>query len=404
MTTIQISDPNNHTHYNCFPATRDCELGLYGPTTSTGFDVQGAAATGPLPDDMGYSIHEDLGKQLTSGLETVGTRENTIYNPGVFGNDRKITVSREFWFSPKLGINLISKRSDPRFGTQTFTITNLILSEPDPQLFELPEGYKVVDLRPTPVSADISPPSSFATNARHSYNRDPENRLSMESLILSIRLALCVSVILFVIGMPLAYWLAYSHWRGKFLVESVVALPLVLPPTVLGFYVLVAMGPRGPLGKLWQAVFGHGLAFTFIGLVFASVLYSLPFAVQPLVASLERVDRKLLEASAVLGASRVRTFWRVILPLSVPGVVTALVLSFAHTLGEFGVVLMVGGNLPGVTRTVSIDIYDHVQSLEYAQANRMALVLLVFSFVVLSVVYGVNRQIGRRVWSPWPAK
>jgi molybdate transport system permease protein len=226
----------------------------------------------------------------------------------------------------------------------------------------------------------------------------------MQSLLLSIRLAVCVSVILFVIGMPLAYWLAYSRWRGKFLVESIVALPLVLPPTVLGFYVLVAMGPRGPLGKLWQAAFGHGLAFTFTGLVLASMLYSLPFTVQPLVASLERVDRRLLEASAVLGAGRLRTFWRVILPLSVPGVVTALVLSFAHTLGEFGVVLMVGGNLPGVTRTVSIDIYDHVQSLEYAEANRMALVLLLFSFVVLSVVYGVNRQIGRRVWSPWPAK
>jgi molybdate transport system permease protein len=226
----------------------------------------------------------------------------------------------------------------------------------------------------------------------------------MQALLLSIRLAVCVSVILFVIGMPLAYWLAYSRWRGKFLVESIVALPLVLPPTVLGFYVLVAMGPREPLGKLWQAAFGHGLAFTFTGLVLASMLYSLPFTVQPLVASLERVDRQLLEASAVLGASRLRTFWRVILPLSVPGVVTALVLSFAHTLGEFGVVLMVGGNLPGVTRTVSIDIYDHVQSLEYAEANRMALVLLLFSFVVLSVVYGVNRQIGRRVWSPWPAK
>jgi molybdate transport system permease protein len=226
----------------------------------------------------------------------------------------------------------------------------------------------------------------------------------MRALLLSIRLAVCVSVILFGIGMPLAYWLAYSRWRGKFLVESVVALPLVLPPTVLGFYVLVAMGPRGPLGKLWQAAFGHGLAFTFTGLVLASMLYSLPFTVQPLVASLERVDRKLLEASAVLGAGRLRTFCRVILPLSVPGVVTALVLSFAHTLGEFGVVLMVGGNLPGVTRTVSIDIYDHVQSLEYAQANRMALVLLIFSFVVLSIVYGVNRQIGRRVWSPWPAK
>jgi molybdate transport system permease protein len=226
----------------------------------------------------------------------------------------------------------------------------------------------------------------------------------MEALFLSVRLALCVSAILFAIGMPLAYWLTYSRWRGKFLVESVVALPLVLPPTVLGFYLLVAMGPSGPLGKLWQELFGHGLAFTFTGLIFASVLYSLPFTVQPLVASFEGVDRKLLDASAVLGADALRTFRRVVLPMSIPGVLTALVLSFAHTLGEFGVVLMVGGNLPGVTRTVSIDIYDHVQSLEYADANRMAMILLVFSFVVLSVVYGVNRRIGRRVWSTWPAR
>src|SRR5882672_3602947 len=213
----------------------------------------------------------------------------------------------------------------------------------------------------------------------------------MEALLLSIRLAVCVSAILFVIGLPLAYWLAYSRWRGKFLIESVVALPLVLPPTVLGFYVLVAMGSRGPLGKLWQAAFGHGLAFTFGGLVIASVLYSFPFTVQPLVASFESVDQKLLDASAVLGAGRMRTFRRVILPLSAPGVLTAVVLSFAHTLGEFGVVLMVGGNLQGVTRTVSIDIYDHVQSLEYAQANHMAGVLLLISFSVLSVVYAVNR-------------
>jgi molybdate transport system permease protein len=225
----------------------------------------------------------------------------------------------------------------------------------------------------------------------------------MEALLLSIRLALTVTAILFTIGMPLAYWLAYSRWRGKFLVESIVALPLVLPPTVLGFYLLIAMGPRGPLGQFWQSVFGHGLAFTFTGLVFASVLYSLPFAVQPLVASFEGVDRILLNASAVLGAGAMRTFWRVILPMSLPGVLTALVLSFAHTIGEFGVVLMVGGNLPGATRTVSIDIYDHVQSLDYAGANRMALILLVFSFVVLSIVYGVNRRVGRRVWSPWPA-
>jgi molybdate transport system permease protein len=166
----------------------------------------------------------------------------------------------------------------------------------------------------------------------------------------------------------------------------------------------VAMGPRGPLGRLWEAAFGHGLAFTFTGLVLASVLYSLPFAVQPLVASFESIDRKLLDASAVLGSGALRTFWRIILPMSVPGVITALVLSFAHTLGEFGVVLMVGGNLAGATRTISIDIYDHVQSLEYAEANRAALILLVFSFVVLSVVYGVNRRMGGRFWSAWPAK
>ena len=228
--------------------------------------------------------------------------------------------------------------------------------------------------------------------------------MNIEALLLSIRLSLCVSAILFVVGMPLAYWLAYSQWRGKFLLEAIVALPLVLPPTVLGFYMLIAMGPHGPLGGLWQALFGHGLAFTFSGLVMASVLYSLPFAVQPLIASFESVDRKLLEASAILGASRLRTFGRVILPLSVPGIITALVLSFAHTMGEFGVVLMVGGNLAGITRTVSIDIYDRVQSLDYAGANRMAFVLMLISFAVLSLVYGINRHFGRKLWSPWAAR
>src|SRR5579859_8203712 len=230
----------------------------------------------------------------------------------------------------------------------------------------------------------------------------------MNSLSLSLELAVSVAVILLMIGMPVAYWLAFSNWRGKFLLESVVALPLVLPPTVLGFYALLAMGPRGPLGKLWMALFGHGLAFTFTGLVLASVVYSFPFAVQPLIVSFEGVDCKLLDASALLGAGKWRTFCRIILPLSFPGVVTALVLSFAHTLGEFGVVLMVGGNLAGVTRTVSIDIYDRVQSLEYADANRMALVLLAISFSVLSVVYAVNRHVGRqisrRLWTPWAAK
>jgi len=222
----------------------------------------------------------------------------------------------------------------------------------------------------------------------------------MEALWLSLRLALCVSALLVLLGTPLAYWLAYSRWRGKFLLESVVALPLVLPPTVLGFYALIAMGPRGPLGKLWLTLFGHPLAFTFAGLVFASVIYSLPFAVQPLIASFESIDSRLLDASSVLGSGRLRTFSRVIFPLSLPGVVTALVLSFAHTLGEFGVVLMVGGNLPGVTRTISIDIYDRVQSLEYAEANHVALLLLAISFVLLSIVYALNRK----VWPLWPAK
>jgi molybdate transport system permease protein len=224
--------------------------------------------------------------------------------------------------------------------------------------------------------------------------------MSIEAILLSLRLASTVSVILLCVSLPLAYWLAFTSWRGKFLIESVVALPLVLPPTVLGFYALVALGPRGALGRIWIALFGHALAFTFTGLVLASLLYSLPFAVQPLVASFESLDRRLLDASAVLGASRVRAFFRIILPLAWSGVITAVVLSFAHTLGEFGVVLMVGGNLAGITRTVSIDIYDRVQALDYAGAHQTALFLLLISFVVLSVVYGVNR----RIWSPWPKR
>jgi molybdate transport system permease protein len=199
--------------------------------------------------------------------------------------------------------------------------------------------------------------------------------------------------------MPLAYWISQTIWRGKFLVESIVAMPLVLPPTVLGFYLLVAMGSNGPLGKLWISWFGHTLAFTFSGLVVASVLYSLPFAVQPLAAGFESVDRRLLDAAAVLGAGRWRTFREIILPLSIPAVITAAVLSFAHTLGEFGVVLMVGGNIPGVTRTVSIDIYDRVQSLDYGSANRLAIALLFISFAVLTTIYAANRK----VWSLWPS-
>jgi molybdate transport system permease protein len=212
------------------------------------------------------------------------------------------------------------------------------------------------------------------------------------AVALSLRLAAIVSILLLVIGIPLAYWLTFSTWRGKFLVESVVALPLVLPPTVLGFYVLVAIGAQSPLGRAWTTLTGEGLAFTFEALVIASILYSLPFAVQPIASAFDMVDRSLLEASSVLGASRLKTFVRVLLPLSINGIVTGAVLSFAHTIGEFGVVLMVGGNLPGVTRTVSIAIYDSVQAFQYEAAHRTALALLLFSFATLSVVYGLIRR------------
>jgi molybdate transport system permease protein len=216
--------------------------------------------------------------------------------------------------------------------------------------------------------------------------------IDWEPFWLTLQLAVVVSAILLVIGLPIAYWIAFSRSRVKFLVEAVVALPIVLPPTVLGFYVLVALGPRSPLGRWWIALTGHTLAFTFSGLVIGSILYSLPFAVQPFAASFSGVDRKLMAASATLGASPVRTFVRVVLPLSIPGLITGTALSFAHTMGEFGVVLMVGGNIPGVTRTVSIDIYDQVQAANYAAANQTALLLLVICFGMLSVVYGLNRR------------
>jgi molybdate transport system permease protein len=214
-----------------------------------------------------------------------------------------------------------------------------------------------------------------------------------------VRLATIVSFVLLAIGIPVAYWITYSRRRWKFLVEAAVALPLILPPTVLGFYVLVALGSRSPIGRWWESLTGHTLAFTFEGLVIGSLLYSLPFAVQPFTASFGSVDPKLLHASASLGHSPAQTFRRVVIPLSKAGLVTGFTLSFAHTLGEFGVVLMVGGNIPGVTRTISIDIYDRVQEAQYASANSTALVLLVISFVLLSVVYGINR----RAWvvGPW---
>ncbi|MFL6444400.1 MAG: molybdate ABC transporter permease subunit [Candidatus Sulfotelmatobacter sp.] len=216
--------------------------------------------------------------------------------------------------------------------------------------------------------------------------------IDWQTFWLTLQLAFAVSVLLLLLGLPIAYWIAFSSWRWKFLVQAIVALPLVLPPTVLGFYVLVALGPRSPLGRWWISLTGHTLAFTFSGLVIGSVIYSLPFAVQPFAASFSSVDRKLIAASATLGASSVRTFFRVIAPLSVPGLVTGAALSFAHTMGEFGVVLMVGGNIPGVTRTVSIDIYDRVQAADYAGANQTALALLILCFVLLMIVYGFHRK------------
>jgi molybdate transport system permease protein len=214
------------------------------------------------------------------------------------------------------------------------------------------------------------------------------------------KLASLTSMALLVIGLPIAYWLTFSKWRWKFLIESIVALPLVLPPTVLGFYILVAIGPHSPFGRLYSDVVGQTLPFSFQGLLVASILYSLPFAVQPFATAFDQVDRTLIEASWTLGLSKAKTFFKLIMPLSVAGLITGTVLSFAHTLGEFGVVLMVGGNIEGVTRTVSIDIYDEVQALNYAAAAKTALFLLVVSYVVLLLIYAVNRK----VWAVWPQK
>jgi molybdate transport system permease protein len=227
--------------------------------------------------------------------------------------------------------------------------------------------------------------------------------MNLPALWVTLKLAAIVSVLLMMVGLPLACWLAFSRWRWKFLLDAVVAMPLVLPPTVLGFYLLVAMGPQSPLGAWYTRWAGPSLAFTFEGLVVGSVIYSLPFAVQPMAASFSAVDADLIQASATLGASGWRTFWRVIVPLSAPGIFTGFTLSFAHTLGEFGVVLMIGGNIPGVTQTISIAIYDNVQALDYASANHAALLLLLLSFAILAVVYGFNRR-RRKPLQVWAAR
>jgi molybdate transport system permease protein len=216
--------------------------------------------------------------------------------------------------------------------------------------------------------------------------------MDWNAIILSLKLATLTTLILLLVGMPVASWLAFSPRRWKVLVEAVVALPLVLPPTVLGFYVLLAIGPRSPFGQIYERITGNLLPFSFQGLLIASVLYSLPFAVQPFAAAFSAVDRKLIEASWCLGESRVATFFRVVLPLSLPGVLAGMILSFAHTVGEFGVLLMVGGNIAGETRTVSISIYDAMQSLDYSSAARTSLLLLVMSFAVLAVTYTLLRN------------
>ena len=214
----------------------------------------------------------------------------------------------------------------------------------------------------------------------------------LDPVWLSLRLSLATVFILLLVGTPLAWWLAKTHSRLKTPLEAVTALPLVLPPSVLGFYLLVFMGPHGAAGSAWQALVGHPLAFTFAGLVVASCLYSLPFVVQPLQSAFEGLDRRAVEASWTLGASWIYTFIWVVIPQIRRGLLTAIVLGFAHTMGEFGVVLMVGGNIPGETQVVSVAIYEQVEQINYDVAARLSAGLLLFSFVVLVVVYSANRR------------
>ncbi|MFZ5653749.1 MAG: molybdate ABC transporter permease subunit [Pseudomonadota bacterium] len=216
--------------------------------------------------------------------------------------------------------------------------------------------------------------------------------LDLGPVWLSLRLAAVTVALLLLIGTPLAWWLAHTRTRVKPLIEAVTALPLVLPPTVLGFYLLVLFAPGAPLGAAWLGLTGQTLTFSFSGLVLASMLYSLPFVVQPLQGAFEAVGRAPLEAAAVLGARPLDAFFTVASPLAARGYLTAAVLGFAHTLGEFGVVLMVGGNIPGQTRVVSIAIYEHVETLEFAAAHWLSAGLLAFSFAVLALVYALNRH------------
>jgi molybdate transport system permease protein len=218
------------------------------------------------------------------------------------------------------------------------------------------------------------------------------NAADLTALAITLKLAAITTGILLLLGTPLAWWLARTRWRFKFILEALVALPLVLPPTVLGFYLLIALGPNGPIGGLMTSLGGQPLAFTFTGLVIGSVFYSMPFVVQPLQNAFTSIGHRPLEVAATLRASPLDRFFTVALPLARPGFLTAAVLGFAHTLGEFGVVLMVGGNIPGETQVISIAIYDHVEGMEYTHAHLLSGGLLLLSFIMLITVYALNRR------------
>jgi molybdate transport system permease protein len=218
------------------------------------------------------------------------------------------------------------------------------------------------------------------------------NEYDLVALLVTIKLASITTVILILVGTPIAWWLSQTRFKFKAVIEAIIALPLILPPTVLGFYLLMTLGTNGPIGNFLESLGGSSIAFTFTGLVVGSVIYSLPFVVQPLQNSFGSIGKQPMEVAATLGASKLDRFFTVAVPLARSGFITASVLGFAHTVGEFGVVLMIGGNIPGETGVLSIAIYDHVEAMEYGQAHVLAGGLLVLSFVMLLVVYIFNRR------------
>jgi len=218
------------------------------------------------------------------------------------------------------------------------------------------------------------------------------NEFDITALFLTFKLAGVSTLILLLLGTPLAWWLSQTRWKLKAILEAIIALPLVLPPTVLGFYLLITLGPNGPVGRMLESLGGASIAFTFTGLVVGSVIYSMPFVVQPLQNAFSGIGRRPMEVAATLRASPLDRFFSVAVPLARSGFITAAVLGFAHTVGEFGVVLMIGGNIPGETQVLSITIYDHVEALEYGQAHWLAGGLLLLSFLMLMMVYVFNRR------------